>query len=189
MLIHDLILYATRIGTSWAKSATRTHQVLGLGIKFNPAVALIQPRFDGQSNRFRQPDEHEQPSQHSNWQLVIYKGEKVKQQYVHKEGEECGQIDGHGKDLAKVCDNQSLSREHNYASDIDSQAKPDATSTISGLILVDSPMFEDWVPSYIPDNPTIKLLNVSFKDCAQFDFTLESNCELLNVTFINCKFD
>lgn len=56
----------------------------------------------------------------------------------------------------------------------------------AAVTLEKCPIFDTWKKSC---DPTIKLCNVRFKDSIKSDFTLESNCELVNVTFVNCTFD
>jgi hypothetical protein len=62
-------------------------------------------------------------------------------------------------------------------------------STLSSVTFTDSPSFSAWTPCNKADEHCMSLSNVTFKECEQSDLQLKSSCDMVNVAFIDCKFN
>lgn len=66
---------------------------------------------------------------------------------------------------------------------------PRVKSILSSVTFTGSPSFTAWTPCEKADEHRMSLSNVEFRECEQSGLQLKFPCEMVNVTFIGCKFN
>lgn len=67
--------------------------------------------------------------------------------------------------------------------------EPQVNSIFPSVTFTDSPSFSTWMPYEKADEHRMSLSNVKFRGFEQCDLQLKSSCEIVNVTFVDCKFN